>query len=128
MPDAVSVGLLGIAGTLLGSLNKSRPKDDFEAVKIIDENDPVRCTLKHIINAVPPGSILNFTDGSSRELYSVLELGYGAARLLVSDPLNDHELIRQLLDGVVEIEPMNRIMVVRYASVQSVLLGSGQSQ
>ena len=124
MPDVITIGLLGIAGNLLGSLNKSRPADDFEAVKIIDENDPIRCILHHIINQIPPGTMLVFVDGTHRELYAVLELAYGAARVLVSDPIQDEALIRDIISGQSEIEPVNRIMVIRYNSVQSVFLGT----
>ena len=68
MPDPVTVGLLGVAGSLLGSLNRSTPKSEFEAVKIIDENDPIRHTLQHIINQVSGGTMLMFNDGTYRSL------------------------------------------------------------
>ncbi len=85
MPDAVHVGLLGIAGNLLASLNSSNPKNNFQALKIVDENDPIRLSLKAMKGQyLPPGTCLMLVDGTILGLSEVLEVGYGAARLVIS--------------------------------------------
>ena len=81
MPDMFTVGLLSIGGSLLGSLNRAKPKDDFEAVKIIDENDPIRRSLEMFQDSVPPGVELHMNDGTCITLTKVREIGYGAALL-----------------------------------------------
>lgn len=102
MPGSLTVGLLGIAGNLLGSLNRSKPTDEFEAVKIIDANDPIRLTLKLFLEkGVPSETELVLTDGTMLVLHEVLELGYAAARIKISWPKMTYEYGRAY-PGMVE--------------------------
>lgn len=82
MPDPISVGLLGVAGSLLGSLVKASPKDAFEVEKLLDTNDPVRKSLEAIKEAGITGNEhILMANGERAEIVEILEIGYGAVRL-----------------------------------------------
>ncbi len=116
MPDALSLGLLGIAGNLLASLNSSNPKNDFEALKVIDENDPIRRCLSTLRDAgsLTVGTHIVLIDGTRLALGRVLEVGYGAARM-VAAPLPEHWTKK---DPIIDFEWSN--MVLRYQAVRGI--------
>ncbi|MCD8352553.1 MAG: hypothetical protein LUC93_18270 [Planctomycetaceae bacterium] len=95
MPDAnVAVGVLGVLGTVLGTLNQTNPTNDFESLKVIDENDPIRLSLQAIHDHTKrpqPGTCIQLRDGTTLALADVLEIGYGAARLEVGFPMAKSE-------------------------------------
>lgn len=78
MPEIFT--LLGAGATLLGSLNRGTPKTEFEAVKFIDEQDPVRKTLEAVGVGVPCDIDVFFIDGTTDSFAEIVEIGYGAFR------------------------------------------------
>ena len=73
MTDPITGALISAGATLLGSLNKRTAKSDFEAAKLLDEEDPIRRTLE----AFPLNSQIEarmiFTSGAEGRLLKVLE-------------------------------------------------------
>ena len=120
MPDIITVGLLSIGGTLLGSLNKAKPKDDFEAVKIIDENDPIRLSLEAFKESVPPGVELLMNDGTTVDLIKVRETGYGAALLEIrwrSKEYFNPDKPWQTDDAKMRVYMRKGVATIRYSAV-----------
>ena len=127
MPDAVFVGLLGIAGNILASLNSSNPQNDFEALKVIDENDPIRLSLTALQDGgnIKPGTCLMLTDGAILGLRNVFEVGHGAARLLVGAAPHNTFAESRLDDFTFDkqwTDPLSWFnAVIRYQAIRGIL-------
>lgn len=116
MVDPFTIGGLAIAGNLLGSLNRSKPKDVFEAEKILDEQDPVRKTLEKVPRNVTLADIgcydfqITLVTGEAFTVAEIYEIGYGAFSCKTRTV--------KKVSGVPFGE--TPIMVIRYSSVVSV--------
>ena len=117
MTDPLTGALIGAGATLLGSLNKRSAKNDLEAAKLLDEEDPIRRILEAFPLDSPIDARMMFANGAEGRLIRVLEIGYGAAR--VEMQMRTTQTVR---GTTTEHFGPNTVAVIRFSAVSAISL------